>query len=1231
MFLLLILAPIGVQAQSGPLRQGDPPVAALITVSTPDSAGFVTITGANGSVFPGAQVAVRNLYTEDLAYTTAGINGGFSVRIYGPGRTPFLISPAASIPAALRSLPGALPGGPATIVYGATPQPAQDALPVTALVLDGLSVDWMVYEGAGLGGGLRALVNNDALYIALGPVPQDYSTLRLTLELDSSVYVISLTPRLLQTATLRQTAPVERDLGTLAVAAVEGLAAVELRVPLARLAPAPQQVIVREAAFLAADGTERTLFTSDEAVLAVAEQDGVVYDSPLDRGSDAFFVAGPVSGGASAWTARGRIASRALSPGDELVLELDVTLNAPDLPASLVGLRMLGELWLQPVIGPDGVQRAGGLNSNNGWSSLLTPGGLAIDNLRGDFLLGTAATEAARVIRRGDNLIFGLQFRLTLPANLPAGRYVPLFTGLAQIGDGEPFRWDESAIFATGGGQLSRVRTTRLPLVLNVGSTEGARLFWALFYDHPSDGSRGILPAEDGNYGALSNRVRFNSPTYILPPGSYPLEPYLPAQMPNAYDTSAAPLLPLLLPGGRLSGRVTRPDGTVDDLDSVSFAQSLLSTSALDERTVFGAGTPLDMLRLSTLNPLYTSYAFDHYGEYTLNLSGSIEDIWGNRYDGGGSYRLLIAEALELRPGVLPGTPFFVGDVLNPSVQLIPHVPAEVTLYLRVWPLDGSAPLEWRLSGRADARGFFFGPEVYTFDTSGEYILDYEARYTDAEGRLWAASLRSAGVVARPDGSLMAHGRRGIDLYYGPRSAWFSTATYPAETSADARPNYPYYSGDVARVPDVAGAGIRPIVQVRDVSGRYGRWLMDTWPDYSSALGPLGRLLVEDELPLVPVLGGPPTLYGPALRPEMIVNQAYGYVSAVRPDITLAQFVHGGDDDSLHTAFDNESPFNGQIGAGVGGNRPGDYAFLFGGAVVRNAEAGIFETAAYASLMVVVPGGQEASVYPPYQGQAGGAAGGPLLAAGPDVEMFFLPTGTRPGQVLTVGSPLVVAGHVGPPLASHVEVTVLSPSGETFRFSGQASPVGYFYDPAAVMTLDEVGIWSVRVTVMHEGITSVGPVEAPYPRGGVPGAADGQYYVYVLPEGSPSLSWNRGGDIDTATQAGAPLNLTINFPAGWTNISAHHSITTAAYVLAQGPLQRGPGSLSYQFSPLGTSRDFPQIETGGSGSGPAASDVITLTLVLTGLDTDGQFAIRTRTFTLLHDRLVSLEPAAGGE
>jgi hypothetical protein len=1108
---------------------------------------------------------------------------------------------------------------------------------VTQLVIDGDDTDWNTYSQSTvlstLDQDIRGLLNQESLYIAVNDrqLAEDYQRIQVEFSLDEVVYSLTVDPRGEQLASLRRVTPNARDLGTLVVAASQ-VDAIELRIPMSAIVgefnPTIETATIEAVRVLGVEGVELAEYTVQQSIPVTAEVDGIVQvNSLLANDATPFYVAGSVAEGASLWRADGRINQLSFDPGDALNLELDVRLNAPGLAEGLVGLRMIGQLTLQPVIG------AGGLNSNNGWSNLLTPSGLPIDNVAGDVLLGEAVAPAAEVIRRGNQLLFPLSFGLTIPGDLPAGLYVPVIQGLGQVGDGEMFRWQDNGVLGNGPG-IGRLAMTRLPLVLNVGDTEDGRLLWALFYDQPSDGSRGVLSAEDREDSALSNRVRFDSPTYILPagtadaPATYPLEPYLLNQMPNAYDTTSAPLIPFLFPGGRLAAQVTRPDGRVDDLGSVSIMQNRLSTDALDEQARFGTQSPLDVYRLTTLNARFTNYPFSEYGEYMINLGGSLEDLWGNRYEGGGTYSLLIAELLDMTPGVLPGTPFEVGDALNPALHVSPGLPAEVTINVRVFPLSGGNVIEAEFSGPANPHGYYQAAEGFQFSAPGEYIIDYEARYTDAEGRLWAGSLRSAGVIADPDSTLIAHGQRGLDNFFSDlRPAWFNRAQYPPTgEDAPSRLNYPYHSGDVAWIADGRDGGIEPVMRVQDTVGAFENWMLATWPDYvgSDGMG-IRRMIARDELPLG-ILGTPGGAIPPALSPDSIANDGYSYLSAVRPDITARQLIQGGFGDDILASWDLNNPYNGQIGTGLTGDMPGDFLFLFGGAVVHNEQAGVEEAAIYAALGVVIDSRNDplgARVYPPYRGEAGGPNGGPLLVLdGEPLEMFFHSTGVRPGQVLTVGDSLTIAGHVAPPLDSIVSVTITSPNGDVRQFEGVANAVGYFYDPTQDFTVDQAGVWTVQVNVRHEGETSAGMVEPPPPTGGILGVQEGRFPVFVMPPDAEPLPWEQRSVV--AIPPTSPYNFAFPVPEGWTDVQVYVTVTTPSYVLESRTIRPSGSSFSYQYNTSALSDIRPTLENSTGGDGASASDVVTITFAITGLD-GVRFQIRSRTFTVMYDRMLTFE------
>ncbi len=79
-------------------------------------------------------------------------------------------------------------------------------------------------------------------------------------------------------------------------------------------------------------------------------------------------------------------------------------------------------------------------------------------------------------------------------------------------------------------------------------------------------------------------------------------------------------------------------------------------------------------------------------------------------------------------------------------------------------------------------------------------------------------------------------------------------------------------------------------------------------------------------------------------------------------------------------------------------------------------------------------------------------------------------------------------------------------------------------------------------------------------------------------------------------------------------------------IIEQGELRVYGRSVSYQYSRAADqSRAFPNLENEGHRSGSSATDVRTLTFVAIGTDAAGATQIASRTFTLMHGRLITTE------
>ena len=612
-------------------------------------------------------------------------------------------------------------------------------------------------------------------------------------------------------------------------------------------------------------------------------------------------------------------------------------------------LRLGASLRLEPVLDADGQQTIADRATGNGWSGLLTPSGLAIQNVAASYDLGMAAAQNLQI--DGDRLTFVLQWDAPLGDDLPAGVYVPALEGFAAV-TGISTAWGDPGVLgsATAQGSISAAGTglpeARLPVVVRVDAPAEGRLLMALFADDPaSNGARGLLPQEDAGQAALGDRIAHPAARYILPrldsrgdPIPYALEPYLPAMLGNSATQSVAPLLALDLPGGSLTVSVTGPDGTVDDLGTLPFAQNRLSSPARIEAEAFGLTGPLDMYRLTTLDPRLTAYTFDRDGHYVIRLAATVADVWGNTYTGGGTYDVWLADPLALRPGVLLGTPFEVGDVFNPALTVAPAYPADVSVKLTVYPLNGGAPREFSVEGTASRFGLFMPEDAlssWVLDTPGEYTVDYLATYTDVNGHRWMASQRGAGVIASPQGTLVARGGRGVARVPAEdRLAWYALDHSAPDVLAEvpgARLRWPYHSGDVLWATDGRTGGIEAVLRLTDTVGVYTDWLLArlrAWqrPDGTTA----AQLANEDELPLV-TPGNPDSAAGPGLA-GTDGNTTYAYVNAVRPGLAVRQFVLGDElPGFMESGWTLNDPYAGQRGSGINGDSPDDTTFLSGG------------------------------------------------------------------------------------------------------------------------------------------------------------------------------------------------------------------------------------------------------------------------------------------------------------
>ena len=698
------------------------------------------------------------------------------------------------------------------------------------------------------------------------------------------------------------------------------------------------------------------------------------------------------------------------------------------------------------------------------------------------------------------------------------------------------------------------------------------------------------------------------------------------------------------MPGGSLTVTVHTPSGAIDELGTHPILQTRTREAATRRggKLNHGSGHPTDVLQLTTLSDDFV-YRFAEYGRYTVAISGSVPDIRGREYPFAGTFEVWAAETLDVETASLPTTPFQAGDHLPAVVSVYPGVPAHVEMSFELHPIDGSAVVADSVAGTANRFGYFDGAgKAFEMTEAGENLVSLRASYTDAEGRLWMGARRWGSGVASASPVLIAHGRRGRDTLFplSERRAWFSdlsTGRVISDIEAGVAEdqghiNFPFHSGDIVWATEEDAVQLR--VTVQDLEGRIAGLLEERGDQsaYEQAPNIQGRQ-VDGELPLILSTS---TGVEASFALGAIDQWGYAYRAAQRPGVRVRETVGTDGGESPYWGFQEQ--YLAQRGMGVLGDLANDIKWLFGAAVFKRPDLGIGEVAIYGALWALItyedPVGSR--VFPPFQGAAGGPSGGPIITLkGQEIDLFLLPTAVRPGTVLEIGDRFVFAGQVGPPLASKVTVRVTSPGGQVRTISGQANPIGYFSDPAGDFVVDEPGVWTVDVEVVHDGLTSAGPVEPPYPTGGVLGSADGRFRVYVVPRATARIDFGLPDFGLYALRFDGHLPRALRFfpriPVGWSDVDGVYTISMPGFILEEGTLEPGEEVLEVVYDPARLHEDFPNIdlqERGqsepGLGGEPGLSDEVFISVLLSGTDASGQRVHAAKVITLVGEDIYDL-------
>jgi hypothetical protein len=898
--------------------------------------------------------------------------------------------------------------------------------------------------------------------------------------------------------------------------------------------------------------------------------------------------------------------------------------------------------WLDLLMLSD--QNGDPLASDNTFmSTMMTPSGLPIQRSERSTLGLGIPFDVTNLQYVGGHMIAG-ELRITgqLPQDVTSGFYRPsLFIDATGVPTGTPW---------LGADVVHHTYAEREALLppITVGAVAQPRLIWRLLMDDFVQGTRGTAAREDeGDFAPSSQIVTQGAPYYTPPvdvrtgqPITYRLEPFLPRISFTDRRIPAPPLIPFDFPGGQLCVSIRAPDGTLRDLGCDPFSQAFHRTKTTRSGLDLNIGTvQMDDVYSLLAESNRFRVTFDQYGHHVITMTGTISDLWGNSYIGGGTYDLWMAQPLDIDPGVLPGTPLAVGDAFNPVLQLQPRVPADVTLTITHYPnSDPTLKETFTISGQANPYGYFnlssamAQPQTpITFTTPGEYRVDVTAVYTDAGGDLYMGAMVWGSVVMTPEGStdLVAHGRRGQDsLLSIPNSDWFLLSALNRPPGSVSHTFNPYFNGDIlwSRMSDgaVGGDSLLLGASVQDTVGAVEgtiRMRADRVLPGLASPGTLDERFNKDEIPLFSsTRSGQPVQFSlsqiGANIPADVDQIAYSYRSSQRPGVRVREVI--AEDGQTGGYWRLDTLYDDQLSVGILGDQPNDFKFQYVGIVFRDMDSGRNEYLGQGSGWIFIPDSDPTGsrVMPPFAGYGGWpATGGPILTLnGEDIDMFILPTGTSPGNVLEIGDTFHFAGHLMPTLNSRVAVTVTSPGGGQHMVDGRANHVGYFYDPADDFTVNEEGIWTVDVQVWHDGQIGSGdqvncdpgdpfnPLQ-PCPTGDVLGSESGRYTFYVVPTNTWPLQLNTpsSGLLYFPSGPVLPITITGGIPAGLTNVSVDVTVSMPGYILQHEAATISGTDFQFVFDPAALHNAFPNLDlTGRDGPDPGLADTFTIGILLEG-------------------------------
>ncbi len=832
------------------------------------------------------------------------------------------------------------------------------------------------------------------------------------------------------------------------------------------------------------------------------------------------------------WSGDVRVSPAAWKPGDTVTIDSTLSVSQQHIRTLSSALNMKADSFVLLITAERTFDAAGRIHfpTDQFMSTLITPTGLPIEGgaqgavttrFGGAFktpLDQFVKAPAAALGLMPDGGKVYLHASAQLPSDLPPGIYrLRLDYGLAQGTRYISLNGDGFAAMPFFRGQQPQSYTFSPPIQAASAPVQ-PRIPWVLLYNYNSNGYKGVIANEDKPYFAISPRVLIHDdvilPRYDAASGralSYSLEPTFVA---DTYD--ACWNIPWDYASGEIDVDVTGPDGAEYSLGRYPFARQN------------GSGP-------TTGKSALTAWVPPSYGQFTVKATGSIRDIYGNRYEGGGTYKFWIAKRMTLATATFQGMPYPVGSFYGRDLGFAPSVPADVKVTATLYPgSDPAKAITAMWGGKANAGGVFGalqGNKSLPFTAPGEYAAQVIATYTDANGDLWVSSMKHAGVVFDPNGPIVARGKKlAINGAYRERGntqeeGYVETAT---DTAHLIHLNFPYNPGDVLLIAS-DGQGANKIIPTLTYESKDSPGRNDSqWNGIGSS-----------NLQLKTSNG-----YSPHMFPEFITEWGYYYGSAARPGF-VGRFVVG--ETLVRAPYWSVSPnsFGGQINAHSNGDVPGDIYRLLGGVVLRRKGMEPTYAGYIASAFMLPQGTGNNRVIEP---------GSELLTGSTGQRSRVFIVGPRPGMTYPVGTTFGVGLQIDPIVPTNIAFTMNYPDGRKLSTSGVSDIYGSFSGKDKFL-LDVPGVYTYTIDGNWNGNPAIMP-------GLPPSGGD----IYVLEAQPPAGA--KGIRITNPDGAAVDPVSGLHIIGLSTADKIRYAAVMPGAVLAQGEIPVTNGQFDYLFNPV---------------------------------------------------------------